>query len=218
MIDHWTILLTASRRRDRVLRTCWKPHKSKDRKVLHRNYIQKNFSTPKKSNIFSKSEKFPDFSGKFFVNFFRRKIFENFLMRKKLIFFFGVEKKIGRSFDAKIYDLSIYEVFSTFWALQPLQIVGLCLSGIWKTSMCGLQTRGMFSYYFRTQITDATFGPDPSTLKAKISEKYWSDFFLVKNTIKVLPWTLRKNWESRKNSFKKCSKTKMTFFVTDFVR
>ena len=127
-----------------------------------------------------KSEKFPDFSGKFFVIFFRRKIFEKFFDREKNYFFFGVEKKFGHSFDAKIYDLSIYEVFSTFWALQPLQIVGLCLSGIWKTSMCGLQTRGMFSYYFRTQITDATFGPDPSTLKPKISENIGPIFFWSK--------------------------------------
>ena len=31
-----------------MLGACWKPHKSKDRNILHRSYTQKNFSTPKK--------------------------------------------------------------------------------------------------------------------------------------------------------------------------
>ena len=34
----------------RVLGACWKPHKSKDQKILHRSY--KKFSTPKKNRFF----------------------------------------------------------------------------------------------------------------------------------------------------------------------
>ena len=40
----------------RVLKTCWKPHKSKDNNFLHRSYTPKIFSTPTK-NIFSSSTK-----------------------------------------------------------------------------------------------------------------------------------------------------------------
>ena len=55
---------------------------------------------------------------------------ENF--RKQIMIFYFIEKKQknrswekngGYNFDVQKYDLSIYEVFSVFWALYPLQLV-----------------------------------------------------------------------------------------------
>ena len=56
----------------------------------------------------------------------------------------------------------------------------------------------------------------PPNLLINNLQGYLTDSFLVKNSWKVCTETCRKNWESRKNSFKKCSKIKMTFFVSDF--
>ena len=115
----------------------WKPHKSKDQIVLHRNYIQKYFSTPKKNMFFSRFKKFSiffsakknqknvapknpknfqDFSANIFRDFFPPKK-SGKKSRKKHIFselrFFS-----GYSFDVKIYDLSIYEVSRPIRARQ----------------------------------------------------------------------------------------------------
>ena len=64
------------------------------------------------------------FGRKFFSSFWTLKnpnfFFTIFRARKK-IFFFGVEKKLGYSFDAEKSDLSVYEVFNTFPALYAAQ-------------------------------------------------------------------------------------------------
>ena len=62
------------------------------------------------------------------------------------------------------------------------------------------------------------FSAGPPNFKNKNLRRYWSKIFLVKNIIKVCTWTFRKNWESRKNSFKKWFKLKISVFVSDFVR
>ena len=128
--------------KDGVPESPWKPHKSKEDKFLHRNYIPKKFSTPKKNlrsrkkiflenlnfEIFQNPKNFQgksyDFSWFVIENFpdfenFNNKKTENFSTSK--LFFFGVEKKLGYSFDAEICPLSIYEVFRTIPALQPCQ-------------------------------------------------------------------------------------------------
>ena len=50
----------------------WKYHKSKVQEILHRNYIQKSFSTPRKNIYFARSKIFP-------------KIFRKFLVRKNFV-------------------------------------------------------------------------------------------------------------------------------------
>ena len=82
------------------------------------------FQIPKFQNFkilkFWNLKKKRDFSGNFFVLFFGRKKFRKIFWSRKKVFFFSELRKIfGHSFDVKIYDLSIYEVFGTIWALQP---------------------------------------------------------------------------------------------------
>ena len=47
---------------------------------------------------------------------FEKKVFY-FRFRKRILYFFGVEKKLGYSFDVKNCGLSIYEVSNVFWTL-----------------------------------------------------------------------------------------------------
>ena len=54
--------------------------------------------------------------------------FEN-TISKKNIFFSELKKKVGYSFDVKLYDLSIYEQFRAFPAIQTLHLstsLGVC--------------------------------------------------------------------------------------------
>ena len=82
----------------------WKPYKSKDRIFLHRNYIQKYFSTPKKICFFSIEKKIEFFSAKkisekscpknpkfFQVSNFGISEFRNLTLEKKSDF--SIEKK-----------------------------------------------------------------------------------------------------------------------------
>ena len=67
--------------------------------------FHENFSDFQKNQILKKHQ-------------FQKHIFET---SKKNIFF-GVEKKIGYSFDAEIHPLSIYDVFRAIPALHPYQL------------------------------------------------------------------------------------------------
>ena len=132
-----------------MLKTFWKPHKSKGLNFLHRNCTQFFFSTPK--NIFSEIDRKKKWQKK--VEFFEKKskIWKNQQFSMKIIWFFienvwhfsffdffskcllfvftfffdrsqkkyfsELKNKIEYSFDVKNWDLSIYDVFSAFWAL-----------------------------------------------------------------------------------------------------
>ena len=64
------------------------------------------------SKIFGNVQKFPEF----------------FWTRKKKLFFSELRNFLGYSFDVKIYNLSIYDVFRAFWALLPCVINQLAVS------------------------------------------------------------------------------------------
>ena len=66
----------------------WKPHKSKDQIFLHRNYIQKYFSTPKKNMFFPDRKKIRKFFGHF-----SEKIRNFFFELEKTYFFSELKKK-----------------------------------------------------------------------------------------------------------------------------
>ena len=115
-----------------------KPQKWKEGKILHRCYVQKNISVPKKY-IFSRSSFFfRKFFGFFiFVEIFSQKVakidFRKFRFSiKKFHFFFKKKNRkfsrskkkyffsdlifFGHSFDAEFSPLSISEVFEVIWA------------------------------------------------------------------------------------------------------
>ena len=128
-----------------MLKTRWKPHKSKDHNFLRRSYTQFFLSTPKK--IFFVSLEKKSFWKKYFfspqkhfrskwsksgdLRFFSFEIFDakifRFWTEKFSDFFFEWEKNyffselrffFGYSFDVKRCDLSIYDVSRAFWVLQ----------------------------------------------------------------------------------------------------
>ena len=127
-----------------VFGSLWKHQQSRDHTFLHRNYTQLFFSTPKnkfsevdrkKSEKKSKNVKNLNFQWKIIkiIYGFLLKISTFLIFRKFFDFFpnffhfffrstsenlfFGVEKKVEFSFDVTNWDPSIYDVFSTFWAL-----------------------------------------------------------------------------------------------------
>ena len=54
---------------------------------------------------------------KILLGIFFPESFSDFFLGPKKYIFFEVEKKIGYSFDAENWELSIYEVFRAIWAL-----------------------------------------------------------------------------------------------------
>ena len=90
-----------------MLRTCCKPRKSKDWKILHRNYTPKIFSTPKKTIFFFRIGKLffwkfwkfsnPKFSRKYFSDF--DKNFVKLFFYE--LFFSDFDLKIFMIFDKK---------------------------------------------------------------------------------------------------------------------
>ena len=87
---------------ERVLKTFWKPHKSKEHNFLHRNYTPTFFSQLQKKYFFDRSKK----------TFFWSRVF--------LVY----------SFDVKNCVLSIYEVSRSFWALFGVVLYD-CVLGVW---------------------------------------------------------------------------------------
>ena len=120
----------------RVLKTIWKPHKSKEHSFLHRNYTPTFFSQLQK-NIFSIDQKKSKIFSKFFGRkFLVEKIFgrkNNFRSKILIDYFFG--RKLF--FRSKIFSTKIFrpknfrkkfEFFSTenfsikiFWTPMSIQ-------------------------------------------------------------------------------------------------
>ena len=67
---------------DSVPGSLWKPHKSKERKILHKSYIIYFFSTPKK-NFFFRVEKKSEKKIEHFLKFSK---FRKFSMKNDMIF------------------------------------------------------------------------------------------------------------------------------------
>ena len=76
----------------KVLRTCCKPRKSKDWKILHRNYTPKIFSTPKKNIFFS-----------------HRKIY--FLKISKILKTQNFQENIFSDFDNNFFNTIFLRIF-----------------------------------------------------------------------------------------------------------
>ena len=69
-----------------VLRSCRKPHKSKDHKILHRNYVQKNSQLRKKISFFLDQKMFWKIFGEKKARKFPPKNPENFQISQILKF------------------------------------------------------------------------------------------------------------------------------------
>ena len=89
-------------------------------KIFFRDALKKtkNWSNMKKSKNFNENHMI--FHGNFLTFFTFEKISKNFNFlffdREKIIFFSKLKKKLGYSFDVENCNLSIYEVFNSFWA------------------------------------------------------------------------------------------------------
>ena len=156
-----------------VLQTLWKHHKSKDQTILHRSYTQKKISTPKKIYFFRVQKK-----SKTFRKFFGRKFFDFFELEKKY-FFSELRNVFGYSFDVKLSELLIYDVFRAFGVRQ-----------IWfpvPTRYCEGTKTCSISRVFSILMRNQPFSP-----LFHVSQKKSNFFWVRKKNIFFRSW--KKSW------------------------